>query len=190
MPDDIQTLLRTCEGVVPHFYLDTRGLVTIGVGHMVPDPKSAAALPMLLPDGTPADYTDIRRDWMAVHMAPAGKMFMYYGAIADLRMDNNSIEALLDADIAAITRDLAPAFAAYNAQKVGPWIWWSHLPPAAQTALLSMAFALGPRHLVSEYPHLLADCAAGDWEACAQQCSMQGVQPARNRATAALFLSI
>ena len=35
----------TYEGIYPHMYLDTKGLVTVGVGKMLPNVKSAIALP-------------------------------------------------------------------------------------------------------------------------------------------------
>lgn len=34
------------EGRVPHLYLDTRGLVTVGIGHLIPNKSAMASIPL------------------------------------------------------------------------------------------------------------------------------------------------
>jgi GH24 family phage-related lysozyme (muramidase) len=54
MFEDLKARLRQHEGVVPHLYLDTLGLVTCGVGHMVPSPDAMDGIAMVRTDGTVA----------------------------------------------------------------------------------------------------------------------------------------
>src|SRR5271168_4443937 len=61
------------ETAVPWMYLDTRGLVTAGIGQMLPDAASAQSLAFLHPDGTPATPDAIHADFDRVHALAAGE---------------------------------------------------------------------------------------------------------------------
>jgi hypothetical protein len=61
------------EGDVDHFYLDTKGYVTVGTGCMVPDVASAVLLPMRgQGTGAPAGTATIVAEYMRVKRMPFG----------------------------------------------------------------------------------------------------------------------
>ncbi len=176
MLEELKARLRQHEGVVPHLYLDTLGLVTCGVGHMIPNANAMAGVPMVQPGGAEASLVDKVTEWYRVkHLEPA-RLPAYYAANTTLRMTPEAITDLQDSDVAAFQqalRSLLPGF--------------DQFPEPAQEALLDMAFNLGAKGLVDKFPHLIAAVNARDWQTCAAQCHRAGIQEWRNVATSELF---
>jgi len=52
--------LKRWEGVVRYMYLDSIGLVTVGVGFMIPNVYSASTLPFVNTKGEPASQVESR----------------------------------------------------------------------------------------------------------------------------------
>ena len=176
MLEELKARLREHEGVVPHLYLDTLGLVTCGVGHMIPNANAMAGIPMVRPNGTEAPLVDKVTEWYRVkHLEPA-RLAAYYAANTTLRMTPEAITSLQDEDVDGFRQGLRfflPGFDAF--------------PEPAQEALLDMAFQLGAQGLVDKFPRLVASVKARDWNTCAVQCHRAGIQEWRNVATADLF---
>ena len=176
MLEELKARLREHEGVVPHLYLDTLGLVTCGVGHMIPNANAMAGIPMVLSSGDASSLADKVTEWYRVkHLEPA-RLPAYYAANATLRMTPEAIAALQDEDVEAFQqglRSLLPGF--------------DQFPETAQEALLDMAFQLGAKGLIDKFPHLVTSVKAHDWRTCALQCHRAGIQEWRNVATADLF---
>lgn len=169
------------EGVVPYLYQDVKGLVTTGIGNLVDPVSLSTALPWQRPDGSPASHEEIVADWQRVKAMPPALVFTHYRSPGALTLTDAAIDDLvasrLDGD-AAVLVSFYTAFASF--------------PAPAQTAILSMAWALGagfPR----SWPHFSASVRAQDWKACADNCAINatgnaGIIP-RNKANAALFLA-
>jgi hypothetical protein len=105
--------LRQVEGEVPHFYCDARGLVTIGVGHLV-DQAGASdvvgrqiarqlaqrpGIRFIRTTGGIANVAEVETDWQRVKdygRAHAGAPARAYATIAQLRLDQASIRTLLE----------------------------------------------------------------------------------------------
>ena len=176
MLEELKARLREHEGVVPHLYLDTLGLVTCGVGHMIPNANAMAGIPMIQPGGAVASLVDKVTEWYRVkHLEPA-RLPAYYAENTTLRMTPEAITALQDEDVEAFQealRSLLPEF--------------DQFPEPAQEALLDMAFQLGAKGLIDKFPHLIVAVQAHDWQTCAAQCHRAGIQEWRNVATANLF---
>ena len=168
------------EGVVPYAYCDVKGLVTVAVGNLI-DPMGAALhLPWLRADGTAADLSDITADWHRVKALGPGHIYTHYHSPTGLHLSDEAMDDLvmsrLDADAVILVKAF-PDFPSF--------------PAPAQTAILSMAWAMGPG-FPSTWPHFSASVRARDWAACAANCAINsahnaGVIP-RNKADAALFL--
>jgi GH24 family phage-related lysozyme (muramidase) len=176
MFEDLKARLRQHEGVVPHLYLDTLGLVTCGVGHMIPSPDAIAGIEMVRMDGAAATPDEKVAEWHLVKVLKPAMLPRYYEERTTLRMTPAAIDALQEADVASFQSSLAhllPGFAQF--------------PEPAQEALLDMAFQLGAGGLMSKFPHLALAVKAHDWRACADQCHRAGIQEWRNTATADLF---
>ena len=176
MFEDLKARLRQHEGVVPHLYLDTRGLVTCGVGHMIPSPEAMAGIEMVRIDGTPATPEGKIAEWHLVKGLKPAMLPHYYEERTTLRMTLAVIDELQDADVAGFQ-------AALTRQLTG----FIESPEPAREALLDMAFQLGAGGLMSKFPHLALAAKAQDWQACAEQCHRAGIQEWRNTATADLF---
>jgi GH24 family phage-related lysozyme (muramidase) len=176
MLEELKARLREHEGVVPHLYLDTLGLVTCGVGHMVPNANAMAGIPMVLPSGAAASLVDKVTEWYRVkHLEPA-RLPAYYAANTTLRMTPDAITALQDEDVAGFQQALRALLTAFD-----------QFPEPAQEALLDMAFQLGAKGLIDKFPNLVASVKAHDWQTCVVQCHRAGIQEWRNVATADLF---
>ncbi len=176
MFDELKTRLRQHEGVVPHLYLDTLGLVTCGVGHLIPSPDAMAGIEMVRKDGTAATPEEKIAEWNLVKGLKAAMLPKYYEDRTTLRMTPAAIDGLQDADVAGFRSSLAHRLSGF-----------SEFPAPAQEALLDMAFQLGAGGLMSKFPHLALAAKARDWQACAEQCHRAGIQEWRNTATADLF---
>ncbi len=163
--------LKQYEGSTSFMYLDTAGVVTAGAGHAIFDCTHALTLPW---EGAPPAAA-IAADYRRVASAQRGHAAAHYAALSTCRLTDDSIGALLLADVAAFEAELARRLPA-----------WSSYPEPAQQALFDMAYNLGIGGLM-KFHGLLAACNAGEWETAATQCHRSGIGEARNQTTAALF---
>ncbi len=169
------------EGRVYHFYLDVKGLVTIGVGNLVDPVTSALSLPLRKPDGSLATKDEIRADWVSVKSQPslAKRHYRYAGMVARLRLTDTDIDDLVARKLQSNAQELTKRFPVFP-----EW------PADAQLATLSMAWALGPA-FSSRWPNW-SQCARDQkWDMCAKSCTIRtegnpGVHP-RNLLNSAHF---
>jgi GH24 family phage-related lysozyme (muramidase) len=161
--------LKTFEGLTDYLYRCTGGVVTVGVGHAIPDAASA----LLLPWDAPA--AQVETDFARVAAAAQGLPAARYQGLTRCRLSARSIDALLLADMEQFSAALTARFPA-----------WNGYPEPAQQALFDMAYNLGVGGLL-KFQRLLAACASGDWETAATQCHRGGIGDARNQETCALF---
>jgi GH24 family phage-related lysozyme (muramidase) len=166
--DKIFVFTGPFEGSIPHMYLDTKGLVTTGIGFLLPTPESALKLGFM-----PSDHTV--SDWMAVKACPAGKVASWYKSHTVCILPANNLRAEFDRRVQEFADQLSKIY------KLDTY------PEAAQVAVLDMAYNLGAGALIFKWPSFKAACLAKDWATAALQCKRKGVQDARNVATAALF---
>jgi GH24 family phage-related lysozyme (muramidase) len=174
--EGLRARLRVEEGNVPWLYLDSLGLVTVGVGHLVTSVASAAMLPFALPSGGAAGAAAICREYDQVQVLEAGQLTGYYALRTTLRLSQAAIDGLLDADLASLALALEHRLRGF----VG-------YPAPAREALLDMGFQLGPSGLLDKFPRMCAAAANGEWAVCAEECHSLGISEARNQARVALF---
>jgi GH24 family phage-related lysozyme (muramidase) len=178
------------EGVVPHFYLDTRGLVTIGTGNMVPDVAAALKLPLRTPGGEPATAAQISSEFLRVRAMTHGHMPQFYQTATSPLLGSADNAALLRSRCVAFESQLTGNFAGY-------WLY----PVDARIALLDMVYNLGlgraPRSGVEGsgllgFTHLGAAVRNHDWAGAADCCARDVHDPAfcaRNAWTRSQFIS-
>lgn len=176
MLEELKARLRQHEGVVPHLYLDTLGLVTCGVGHMISNPDAMANILLVHSSGGEASLADKVTEWYRVKRLEPARLPAYYAANTTLRMTPEAIAGLQDSDVAAFQQALRSLLSGFD-----------EFPESAQEALLDMAFQLGAKGLIDKFPHLVAAANVHDWQTCAAQCHRAGIQEWRNVATASLF---
>ncbi|MGD0869081.1 MAG: hypothetical protein ABSB88_05990 [Bryobacteraceae bacterium] len=175
MLEGLKARLRQHEGVIPHLYLDTLGLVTCGVGHMVPSPDQMAGIAMVCGSEV-ATLAQKEAEFAHVKSLEASKLPAYYAQRTTLRMTPEAIDALQESDVESFRAALCHFLPGFT-----------EFPEPAQEALLDMAFQLGAGGLVSKFPHLIAAVKARDWNGCAANCHRAGIQEWRNEATVKLF---
>lgn len=174
--DESVTSITGFEGAIPWMYLDSRGLVTAGVGHMIPDAKSAQALSFQDSSGQAASADAILADYNRVLGMTSNRASDFYKVSASLLLSEKAIAALLLANLQACDQSLRSHFVHYDT-----------FPAPAKLALLDMVFNLGAAKLFGTYPHFCAAVSAGDWNTAAAQCHREGPGQARNHWTAQQF---
>ena len=123
----------------------------------------------------PRRPTLIAADFARVAAADKGLPAVHYQSLTQCRLSDESIDALLLADIEAFEKNLTARLPA-----------WQGYPEPVQQALFDMAYNLGVGGLL-KFRKLLAACASGDWETAATECRRAGIGDSRNQETAALF---
>lgn len=159
------------EGVVPHLYLDSLGFATCGVGFLVDSERALLELPW-----SPSTQA-ARADWALVKAAPRGHVASFYKQYCKAWLKEPAMRAVFQAKVDGMRRAMQP-------------VWrLTLLPEPAQLALVDMAYNLGVSGL-SKFHKLQAAVLVRDWHTAAAECMRNGVQPARNAATAQLFTSL
>jgi GH24 family phage-related lysozyme (muramidase) len=167
------------EGSVNHLYLDSSRLVTIGVGNMLPSAQTCVALPLVdriaLKSASPQEKLD---EYRRVSELPSGYAASWYGQFTHLVLPQVEIERLFEARITEFRNQLQVAIHGY-----------ASVPHQARLALLDMAFNLGVAGLM-RFHRLIIAVRNHSWELASMESHRSGVRESRNKATAALFLSL
>lgn len=165
------------EGFVPHFYLDTKGKVTVGYGRMLPNADAAASLPMKL-KGLDATDKAKRDEWTTMSVQKAGQPASYYKQFSTLTIGEADARSLLLANLTSAASDLGTRFPALD-----------QYPEAAQDALLDMIFNIGRTNFTkAKWPDLFAAVEGKDWASAAAASNRKDVSQKRNDAIRKLFL--
>jgi GH24 family phage-related lysozyme (muramidase) len=160
-------------------YLDTAGLVTVGIGHMIPNLNWARQIPFVVRStGAPTTPADIAADFRVVSAAAKGQAMPAYQRITALNLPEGW--AVEDAS-QRLRGEYLPALKAQYPE-------YENYPPSVQQALLDMIYNLGAGGL-AKFGHLRAAVRAGQWQAAAHACHRMGIQQARNDWAAAQFLA-
>ncbi len=176
--EDAVKYFREHEGVVNHMYLDVVGLVTVGVGFMLPNPAAAQALKLVRRDtGAPASDEEKRQDWESVHRREKAKLAASYKKFTQTGLPDSEINLELANRIGDFARNLRQRFPKFD-----------QFPDKAQIGLLDMIYSLGPRGLFTGFPKLCSAVDAQDWKACAEESQRRNVSTSRNADLRQLFL--
>jgi hypothetical protein len=178
------------EGLVPHMYLDVKGLVTVAVGNLIEPVEEAVKLPFrfkskpgILATGSAATPEQIKAEWerLKANASLTHRVATAFEPLTDLELSDESINTLI-LDKLASHEDFL---------KRQPWAGGFDTWPAdAQLGVLSMAWAMGPAG-PGQFPHFRASCQRQDFATAAKECKMDetgnpGLAP-RNRANFTLF---
>jgi GH24 family phage-related lysozyme (muramidase) len=171
------------EGIVKWMYLDVKGLVTVGVGNLLPDEGSAAALPFFR-DGSPSSLVDDatkRQGWRDVKARQDLKLKLYtsFEPVCNLRLSTDNVRDLVNSKLSSNKTILLGFFPDFP-----------NWPADAQLGLMSMAWALGAA-FSPHWPNFTAACRSRDFAAAAINCRISetgnpGLIP-RNKANQLLF---
>lgn len=147
------------EGVMPFFYCDIIGKVTIAIGVLV-DPKSTipANVAFYKKDNTRATPAEVQADWDRVKARQDLNMkgWRAFQQVAQLRLDNAGVQQVTLDKLRVMEKELLRRF-----PEMESW------PADAQLATFSMAWACGPWF---KFPALEAALKARDFYRAMQTC--------------------
>lgn len=160
-------------------YLDTVGLVTIGIGFMLASSYAASTLPFTHPDGTPGSQIEIANEYARVKALPAGKLPMFYHSLSSLLLPEVEIQRLLVSKVNSFEVSLRRLYSDYDT-----------LPDSVKVGLIDMIYNLGAARLQATYPRFNAAVRAHDWGLAATQSHRNGPSAERNAWAAEQFLEV
>lgn len=169
------TDLARWEGFTTWLYLDTRGLVTVGIGNLLRDVQACRALPWQV-DGRQAATAEVDAAWTAVRAQQPARAASSYASATRIRLTQGEVLALAER---RLTGEFLPGL-----RRLYPG--WDTFPAPAQRALLDMAWNLGLGGL-AKFRHLAGAVSARDWAAAARSCGRITSRPERNEFTRQLF---
>jgi GH24 family phage-related lysozyme (muramidase) len=155
------------EGHANHFYLDGKGIVTIGIGCQVFDPTTLVLLHKS--DSRTATPGEIMDEYRTVRMLPALQRPAFYDKVCRL--------VLPEADIATLFHTRLLAFIQTVEESI---VRLDGFPELAALVLVDMAFNLGVEGLERKFPKFLNAFRMKDWKIAALESKREGVQNERN----------
>lgn len=164
------------EGRTSWLYLDTKGLVTTGVGNLVDPVSLALELPWRRAGGEMATCAEVEADWERVKAMRAGMIAGRYRGPRALHLEEADVDELVDRKAGEFWGHLAATFPSAE-----DW------PADAQLGLLLHAWAVGPHGYRRNWPKMSAALDACDWLEVAAQCVMPRARMSRNEAHALCF---
>lgn len=191
--DELIEQLEKLEGRVNHFYLDSVGKVTIGIGHLVISEGAAAELSLYIPRMfgwflRRATEEEIRAEYQFVLLNgpdnPSRFKASYYKQFTRLIMLDEDIEKLLLKHIDSFYGELKQL---YSRQK-GFQREFDEFPDEVQMALFDMIFNLGMTNLRTSWPKFNGAIKIEDWQTAAAESRRRQISATRNNYVRDLFL--
>ena len=180
--------IRAHEGEVPYMYLDTKGLVTVGIGNLIDPVASAIALPFQTksqnklgaPAGRPATPSEIEVEWHHIkHHTKCLAMAKYGHTLCapetNLELSQSSRDKLFWDKSDSNESVLHETFRDYDA--------W---PADAQLGLMALAWGLGPG-FPAHWNKFTAACKARDFATAAAESHISSWNADRNGASQRFF---
>lgn len=175
---------REFEGSFDYMYLDSKGFVTVGIGHLLPTAADAAGLPFVItrtpvpdpklplfkpePKLDKATAAEIKSDYAAVKKQAVGKRESAYASATKVRLPQSEIDRLLTADLDDAIIQLRSRYS-----KIDDW------PQSAREAVLDMAFNMGG-NFFDTWPKFKKAVEEQDWATAAKECHGSDIQQSRN----------
>lgn len=177
----LRQALEKYEGKVEHMYLDTKGFVTVGVGHLLIDLAAAQQLNFVhQADMKTASKEEIQTDFDNIKSQSLGLFASLYKRHTTLKLNDVDIDALTDKHIESFENELQTIYGVSE---------FSNFPEAVRLALFDMIFNLGMPKLRNGFPTMNKHIKAKDWAAAAEESSRKDIAPERNQYVKDLFLN-
>lgn len=174
---NLRNKLEEYEGSIQHMYLDSKGYVTVGVGHLLATLAAAQLLPFYTQAGKKATTAEIKTDYEAVKKQPANKLAVYYKRFTKLTLKKTDIDALTNKHIDSFYKELKRIYVDFDT-----------FPSEVKLALFDLIFNLGMTELNNNWPSLNKAIKAKDWAKAATESNRKPpVSAARNKYVKDLF---
>lgn len=166
------------EGYVRHMYLDTKGYVTTGIGHMMPNANEAQKVKFMRADGSPASPDEIKADYMSVKKAEEGGKASIYKRYTKLHLTDTEITRLTNNHLANFYSGLKRIYPEFD-----------DYPKNVRFALFDMIYNLGEGGLRDKFPNFNKAIKTRAWAEAADQSSRKDVNEERKQYVAGLLRS-
>lgn len=164
-------VLPAFEGNIPWPYLDTVGLVTTGVGHMIPDVDAMLKIPwFIVHTDTPATEDEVRAAWAVLIGEPQAMPASFYGPVTKIRL---APEWPMQDATDRLQNEYLPAVAEHVEG-------FDSFPLAAQAVFLDFQYNVKNFSHPDVFKHMKAAALQGNWQEAANQCHRVGLQQSRN----------
>ncbi len=152
----LRTKLEQYEGKISHMYLDSKGFVTVGIGHLIRNLAAAQQLKFKNTKNMPASTAEIKTDFEAVKKQPANRLAIYYKRFTQLTLSDTEIDKLTDKHIDAFGKELKIIYPGFD-----------QFPSPVKLALFDLVFNVGMTDLRIKWPNFNAAIKANDWQKAA-----------------------
>lgn len=165
---------------INHFYLDSVGKVTVGVGHLIPNKVAVSAVVMhklvnKLP-GTIATFQEKQKEYDVIAKQKRGYKAEWYAKHTTLVMKDADSTVLLNKHVDTFYKELTVL---YTKAKGYPEAF-DKLDKNVQAALFDMIFNLGANKIVANFPNFDKALKVGDWKKVALESNRPQLSPLRN----------
>jgi GH24 family phage-related lysozyme (muramidase) len=173
----LRSKMEKYEGRINHMYLDSKGLVTVGVGHLLKDLASAQALSFKKSDNKPASKEEIKADYEAVKKQPTNRIASFYKKSTKLHLADADINSLTNKHIDNFESELKKIFSDF-----------STFPNEVQLALFDIIFNVGMTDLNNKWPTFKKAVIDKDWATAAKESNRKApISAERNKYVKDLF---
>jgi len=167
--------LEQYEGRVEHMYLDTKGYVTVGVGHMMSSAEEAKKVAFInASSNAQASKKEIEDEFALIKSKPFG------AAYPARRFKSSTKLKLTDSTINELTNKHITSFEGELKQIYGATEFNTH-PENVKLALFDMIFNLGMPKLKTGYPKFNKYIKAKDYKNAALESNRNGIAAERNQ---------
>lgn len=168
------------EKKINHFYLDSVGKVTVGVGHLIPNKMAVGTVTMYkvvnkLP-GIIATAQEKQKEYDTILKQKRGYKAEWYAKYTTLAMKDSDSTALLNRHIDTFYKELTTI---YKKAKGYPDDF-DNMDKNIQAALFDMIFNLGAKKITTKFPTFNKALKSGDWIKAATESNRPQISPQRN----------
>ena len=146
------------EDSISHMYLDSKGLVTVGIGHLIATLADAQNLTFYTSKNIKATAAEIMTDFDSVKKQPKNFKASYYKRATKLSMKQVDIDKVTYAHIDKFYKELKQVYIDFDTY-----------PKTAQYALFDLIFNLGQTKLSNGFPSLNKAVLAHAWPIAANE---------------------
>ena len=168
------------EKKINHFYLDSLGNVTVGVGHMIKNKQAAALIPMnkLVNNqpGPPATPQEKQKEFDTIIKQKRNYKAEWYKQFTSLVIKDVDITRQLNNHIDSFYKELTVIYKKTNGYSND----FDKLDKNVQIALFDMIFNLGAVKIVSKFTEFDKAMKAGDWKKAAKESYRPQLSGERN----------
>lgn len=152
----LHSQLEKYEGKISHMYLDSKGYVTVGIGHLLSSLVDAQKLKFNTANNELASKDEIKIDYEAVNSRAANRLASSYKKYTTLTLPDSEIDKITNKHIKSFEKELQKIYSDFDI-----------FPSDVRLALFDLIFNLGMTKLKNKWPIFNSAIKAKDWQKAA-----------------------